>query len=266
MKKIILLIIWVLLLNSANIFAQGTIMTLGSVAAGKGASIDLPVNVTNFNDVGAISLKIYYDTTALSFLGIANSPSNAAFNNNATDGNLILGWFDATVSSPINISNGKLLDLLFKSNGNTGSVNFAASVCEISDETGKALPVTYIDGGVTSPSAINLTVKNGMPAVYKLYQNYPNPFNPGTLINYALPFTSNVKIEIYNIAGERVGELVNAQMKAGYYSVSFNTTGLTGGVSSKSRYASGIYLYSIYAKSLDGKSEYSNTMKMVYLK
>jgi hypothetical protein len=95
-----------------------------------------------------------------------------------------------------------------------------------------------------------------MPVVYKLYQNYPNPFNPSTIINYALPFNSNVKIEIYNILGERVRELINGQKSAGYYSISLNTSGLS----------SGIYLYMIEAKSLDGKSEYRDIKKMMLLK
>jgi len=99
-------------------------------------------------------------------------------------------------------------------------------------------------------------IKNGVPVVYNLYQNYPNPFNPGTIIGYALPFSSNVKIEIYNILGVKVKELLNGQKTAGYYSINLNTTGL----------ASGVYLYMIEAKSLDGKSEYMNTKKMLLLK
>jgi|GEM_PF-1714624 hypothetical protein len=99
-------------------------------------------------------------------------------------------------------------------------------------------------------------IKNGVPVVYNLYQNYPNPFNPSTMIIFALPFSSKVKIEVYNLLGEKVRELVNEQKTAGYYEVYFNTTGL----------ASGVYLYMIEAKSTDGKSEYVNTKKMMLMK
>jgi hypothetical protein len=98
--------------------------------------------------------------------------------------------------------------------------------------------------------------KNNIPVAYRLYQNYPNPFNPSTLIKYALPFNSAVKIEIYNILGAKVKELLNEQKTAGYYSVNLNTTGL----------ASGVYMYILRAKSLDGKSEYRDTKKMILLK
>jgi len=101
-----------------------------------------------------------------------------------------------------------------------------------------------------------INAKNGLPVTYELYQNYPNPFNPSTVINYALPFSSNVKIVIYNILGERIRELLNGQENAGYYSINFNTTGLS----------SGVYIYRIEAKSVDGKSEYRDTKKMLLLK
>ena len=99
-------------------------------------------------------------------------------------------------------------------------------------------------------------LNNSLPEVYTLYQNYPNPFNPSTLIRFALPFNSIVKIEIYNILGERIREIVNEEKNAGYYEVNFNTTGL----------ASGVYLYILNAKSTDGKSEYRETKKMMLLK
>jgi hypothetical protein len=105
-------------------------------------------------------------------------------------------------------------------------------------------------------SQIGSFIIQSVPNQFELSQNYPNPFNPSSVINYALPISSNVKIEIYNILGERVRELLNAQENAGYYSINFNTVGL----------ASGVYLYMIEAKSLDGKSEYRDAKKMLLLK
>ncbi len=91
---------------------------------------------------------------------------------------------------------------------------------------------------------------------FALEQNYPNPFNPNTTIRFALPSSSSVKIEVYNILGEKIKELVNEQMNSGSYEVNFNTTGL----------ASGVYFYMIDAKSVDGKNEFRDTKKMILLK
>jgi roadblock/LC7 domain-containing protein len=57
---------------------------------------------------------------------------------------------------------------------------------------------------------------SNVPNKFELMQNFPNPFNPTTVISFALPFSSNVKIEAYNILGERVRELLNAQKTMKY--------------------------------------------------
>jgi len=99
-------------------------------------------------------------------------------------------------------------------------------------------------------------LKSGVPLAYALYQNYPNPFNPSTVMRFALPFSSTVKIEIYNILGEKIREIVNEQRGAGYYELNFNSSGL----------ASGVYLYLLQATSTDGKTNFRDTKKMVLLK
>ncbi len=76
-----------------------------------------------------------------------------------------------------------------------------------------------------------------VPSAYQLYQNYPNPFNPSTKIKYSLPEEGFVKLAVYNMLGEEVAVLVNAQQKAGRYEVNFNATGLS----------SGVYVYRIEA-------------------
>jgi hypothetical protein len=54
---------------------------------------------------------------------------------------------------------------------------------------------------------------------YVLYQNYPNPFNPGTLIHYAVPIKSHVRLEIYDVRGHLVKTLINGEHPAGEYTV-----------------------------------------------
>jgi hypothetical protein len=52
---------------------------------------------------------------------------------------------------------------------------------------------------------------------YNLYNNYPNPFNPETVIKFSLKEKSNVTLTVFNIAGQKVAELVSGEMEKGMY-------------------------------------------------
>ena len=74
-----------------------------------------------------------------------------------------------------------------------------------------------------------------IPKVFELYQNYPNPFNPSTQIDFSLPESANIQLEIYNILGQKVQTLKNERMAPGYYSITFEANSLS----------SGIYIYQL---------------------
>lgn len=94
------------------------------------------------------------------------------------------------------------------------------------------------------------------PKTYTLDQNYPNPFNPSTSIRFGLPVDSHVQVRVYNSIGQQVALLTNDVMSAGYQTINWNAASLS----------SGLYYYSVEAKSLDGKSTFTATKKMMLLK
>ncbi len=67
------------------------------------------------------------------------------------------------------------------------------------------------------------------PQQFELNQNYPNPFNPITTIKYALPKGGKVKLEVFNLLGQKVTTLVNGFKQAGYHQVTFDGSGLPSG-------------------------------------
>lgn len=73
----------------------------------------------------------------------------------------------------------------------------------------------------------------GIPDQVELRANYPNPFNPSTWISYGLPRASHVKLEIFNLMGQKVETLVDGHKPAGNHTVMFDG----------STRASGVYLY-----------------------
>lgn len=94
-----------------------------------------------------------------------------------------------------------------------------------------------------------------LPKTFALRQNYPNPFNPSTIIKFDLPTTSNVKLEIFNLLGQRVRTLVNERINAGYNSVNWDGKNDFG-----KQVSSGIYIYKIQAEN------FIQSKKMVFLK
>ncbi len=81
-----------------------------------------------------------------------------------------------------------------------------------------------------------------LPKEFDLRQNYPNPFNPTTVIEYALPKASEVKIQIYNILGQKVRNLVDESQEAGYKTIHWDGKDDHG-----NEVSSGVYFYRIEA-------------------
>jgi hypothetical protein len=107
-----------------------------------------------------------------------------------------------------------------------------------------------ITSSVTGVSDLNNTVKS-----YGLSQNYPNPFNPSTTIQYSIPQESRVRIDIYNVVGQKITTLVDGTMKTGNYEIKWNASNLS----------SGVYFYSINATGNTGNNFYT-IKKMIFLK
>ncbi|MFA4838414.1 MAG: Ig-like domain-containing protein [Candidatus Neomarinimicrobiota bacterium] len=77
-----------------------------------------------------------------------------------------------------------------------------------------------------------------IPDKFTLDQNYPNPFNPTTTIAFTLPQASNVRIEIFNVRGEKIRTLTNERYNTGYWSVNWDGTNSAG-----LQAPSGVYFY-----------------------
>ena len=118
------------------------------------------------------------------------------------------------------------------------------------------IKITDSDGTISYSNEVQTEI-TGVPMNFAISQNYPNPFNPSTKINYQVPTDARVILEVYNIAGQKVAELVNQDQLAGYYTVDFGTTG---------KLASGVYIYRITASDKATGNNFSDTKKMMLLK
>lgn len=94
-----------------------------------------------------------------------------------------------------------------------------------------------------------------LPLTWSVSQNYPNPFNPSTTIDYSVPRKSKVTLSVYNVLGQKVATLVNAEMAAGKYRAVWD-----GKAENGTNLSSGIYFYKFEA------DKFVKTSKMVMLK
>lgn len=99
-------------------------------------------------------------------------------------------------------------------------------------------------------AGVGVEEEKALPNKIHLYQNYPNPFNPKTIIMFSLSNSNYVSLEVYDLLGRRITELVNKYLTPGYYEIQFEGNDL----------ASGIYYYKLNA------GIYSQSKKMLLLK
>ena len=90
-------------------------------------------------------------------------------------------------------------------------------------------------GHFTLPMA---TRGGALPERFELGANYPNPFNPSTMIPYQLPAAMHVRVEVFNILGQRVATLVDDERPAGFHTARWDATDAAG-----QAVAAGVYLY-----------------------
>jgi len=108
--------------------------------------------------------------------------------------------------------------------------------------------------GKVLTAAVGEPILNLLPQSIQIFQNYPNPFNAETNVSYSLSKWSHVQIEIYNILGQRIVTLVDAEMPAGIHSVRWNGRNALG-----EKVGAGIYLCRMQA------GEFVKTQKMTLL-
>jgi hypothetical protein len=88
------------------------------------------------------------------------------------------------------------------------------------------------------------------PERFALYQNFPNPFNPVTLIRYSLPAPAYVRLEIFNLHGQKVATLVDEAQSAGTQNLRYDGRGIS----------SGVYFYKLTA------GNFVQTKKMILMR
>ena len=95
-----------------------------------------------------------------------------------------------------------------------------------------------------------------VPDQYVLNEAFPNPFNPSTKVRYGLPENSEVTLDIHNMLGNTVAELVRGERSKGMYELTWHAANLP----------SGVYLIRLHAVSLESSRQFISSRKVMLMK
>lgn len=280
-KTLLFLALLTIFLTAGAAKAQYTgVVAIDSVTAYPGDKVGVAISLTENNDEIAamtIPIRFFSDDLTLDSISYINSLITSKFAvddsiDNAANG-AVIRVLPPVSSSPITgitAPDGTIAQLFFSISAQAGpaahridsanvdsvftygpiSMHYVLQV-DFSDVDGNALWPDVIPGEVVVQVPTDIgDDESGLPTSFALAQNYPNPFNPSTVIEFSLPTASQVKLEVFNILGQRVETLIDGPMAAGTHSATFDA----------SPYTSGIYFYRLIH---DGGSA---TKKMAFLK
>ncbi len=200
----------------------------GAPVRGAGNAYTIPILLdAGASPVGSVQLDVRYDASRLRFVSAEG----------------MAGWDVLQNSQPgrVTIAAAGLPAVL---DGEALSLQF--------EPLTPGLPVldATISVDERAPVRIQSDITTTLPDAFGLEANYPNPFNPSTVIRYALPEESVVRLEVFDLTGRSVALLMDGPQAAGAHEVVFDAASLP----------SGVYLYRIEA------GAFSKTMRMTLVR
>ncbi|MCE1164157.1 MAG: T9SS type A sorting domain-containing protein [Bacteroidetes bacterium] len=256
---------WLPALDNNIVFNSGTLAQLFYNNSGSMQPVGTPVNVSGSSPrTITVTLSNFGQFT----VGASDSPlpvTLSSFTSNVNGRNIKLSWSTQKESnnkgfeiqrSDVNSQAPEYTVIGFingKGNSNN-SVNYSFEDSKLSSGKYKYRLKQIDFNGNYEYFELSGNVEVGVPGKFTLSQNYPNPFNPMTKIDFSVPSDSRVNIKVFDASGREAGTLVNENKKAGYYTVTFNASGLS----------SGMYFCRMIANSSD--NSFTSTQKMILVK
>ncbi|MCA0387208.1 MAG: T9SS type A sorting domain-containing protein [Bacteroidetes bacterium] len=217
------------------------------VNAPSGQIIEVPVFLNNPENLYTLQGNISFDAGAFNFEGLQFAPQFSGALREVRNEDGVVKFAVASLQEVPLTPGVPAFKLRLSYNGSLNSSQSSVSFTNFRLNENIFIP----DAGQSIIHIITgITGDENIPLEFALKQNYPNPFNPSTMIAFALPKASFVSLIIYNSSGEKVTELINRHLEAGYHEIGFSAADLP----------SGIYLYKLTA------GNNTSTRKMILMK
>ena len=201
--------------------------------------------------LGFKSSHISYDTTAVYGYALTDPDFNKTNGNEGTGTDVVKYRIPINDLSEMNISAEVCYQTLkpevaeYLGGMNSLDINRFNWMYEAADKNPVIMKSEELNFEITGTGAHRVSSLN-----FSLAQNYPNPFNPSTKIRFTLPHDQKTSLAVYDVLGKEISVLINSEMSAGNYEVTFNGSSLP----------SGIYFYRLTS------GNYSQIRKMLLVK
>jgi PKD repeat protein len=187
------------------------------------SDIALPITVSGFSNIGAVSLRITFADSVISYMGLFSNVAGITFTSNLVMNEIRIEWFDATGGgNPLSIGDGQLLTLEFQASGEAGESSMLDFTAEsvVGDSGGNPIAgVQFIDGGCVLTDQTGLEDPLGSTPRTHLFPVAPAPISHRGTFAFELAESSPVSLRIYDIRGRLVSVLVEGVRSAGRHSV-----------------------------------------------
>jgi len=201
-----------------------------------GELLTLTANVQDAQALQGWGFSVEYDATQYEFVEARSPEGNLLesaggeaplFLQNASESGVV-SLASAVSSGPVAKGEGVVAELVFRPIGDIEN-----SLFDIAN--GVVFDPNQLQNIVGTPGSLEV---RAIPTSFALNQNFPNPFNPETTISYDLADGGRVELEIYNVMGQMVNQLVSEEQAAGRYRVVWDGSDAVG-----RNVASGVYFY-----------------------
>jgi hypothetical protein len=245
-----------------------------NLTASIGDTANIPIYVSTKDTVSIAQFVVEYNSSILNYLScedgkdannfsIMNENVDLPFQpvSNETDKNVLIQLSGGTRNSFYGKEN-EVLIVHFQVLGAVGDSSILVIDgnplhTNLTSYTSNSIPITQFENGsvkVTYPTAINSSVIDNV-SEFLLLPNYPNPFNQKTKITFQLPESDFVKLEIFNLQGQKIKTLVNEKKSSGSHNALWDSKNDNGKLM-----VSGTYVYRIKT------SVFQQCKKMILLK
>ncbi|TCO09681.1 cohesin domain-containing protein [Natronoflexus pectinivorans] len=251
-KELIVLSL-IVLFGQQALFSENAVVKIGTVTDCS-YEIAVPVEVSNFNNVGAISLVLEYNEEEFTYVNYQNRHADIGSGMlivNGGNGRVMISWID---TNPVSIDDGVLLELEFEvlkyGSSSLGWDLATPGNCEISNDSGEVLDVSFQGGSVTLLQPPSITLQ---PTTQSILENGTAVFSvsaQGTQLSY--------QWQVSEDGGETFSDLSNAAPYSNVTTANLRVTNASIGLSGN--------LYRCHVSGTCSPSVFSNNVLLEVIK